>query len=72
MLFSWGHGVHLHHQESRYIWPIRRIAPGEPFVVALQREPVAPSCGCNCGCMLLNTASVSSTWKWFSVRARLL
>jgi hypothetical protein len=25
-----------------------------------------------CGCTLLNMANVSSTWKWFSVRARLV
>jgi hypothetical protein len=29
-------------------------------------------CGCNCGCTLLNMANVSSIWKQFSVRARLL
>jgi hypothetical protein len=28
-------------------------------------------CGCNCGCTLLNTANVSSIWRYSSVRARL-
>jgi len=45
------------------------------MVILLKRtatKPVDSRCVCNCGCKLLNMANVSSIWKWFSVRARLL
>ena len=41
---------------------------GKPFDVH-SNENRLRKCGCNCGCVLLNMASVSSIWRWFSVRA---
>ncbi len=37
-----------------------------------QRESLAVGVAVTCGCTLLNMANVSSIWKWFSVRARLV